>query len=160
MRRPPYLLFYLAALLAFAAAPAAAQKSNDPVIGSWVYNAAKSKYADPAKAPKSGERMYEVVGGKLHSAGSTVQADGSTQKFEFTGAYDGKESPYTGTAGDKIIMTSINERTVEATLKKGGKVVQTTRREVSKDGKSLTMTTTMTGADGKTATNVSVYNRK
>jgi hypothetical protein len=153
-------LLPLVALVLFATAPAAAQKANDPVIGHWVYNAAKSKYADPTKAPKSGERMYEVVGGKLHSAGSTVQADGTTQKYEFTGAYDGKDAPYTGMAGDRISMTSIDERTVDATLKKGGKAVQKTRRAVSKDGKSLTMTTTLTAADGKTTTNISVYDRK
>lgn len=150
----------VAALLLATTATAHAQKANDPVIGNWVLSVAKSKYASPADAPKSGTRMYEVVNGKLHSAGQSVRADGSVDKYEFTGAYDGKESPYMGSAGDHITMTSVNDRTINATLLNKGKVVQKTHREVSADGKTLTMTTTRYAADGKQSTSIAVYTRK
>lgn len=138
---------------------ARAQKANDPVIGTWVYNAAKSKPAAGAEVLKSGTRMYEVVGGKLHSAGQSVRASG-VDKYEFTGAYDGKDAPYTGSGGDRIAMTAINDRTVDATLKRGTAVLQKTRREVSADGKTLTMTTTRYDAAGKTTMSITVYDRK
>ena len=150
----------LVALLALSATTAAAQKANDRSIGTWTFNAGKSKYTAPSVAPKSGTRMYEVVGGKLHSTGQTVKPDGTVDKYEFTAAYDGKDAPYKGPAGDKISITQINDHAVEATLKKAGKVVQTTRREVSADGKTMTMTTKLTGADNKTTTNVAVYDKK
>jgi hypothetical protein len=141
------------------AVPAGAQQANDPVIGQWTLDVAKSKSSTPGTALTSGNRMYEVIGGKLHSKGETVRADGTKNPYEFTGAYDGKDAPYTGSGGDRISMAVVNARTVDATLKRDGKVVQRTRREVSADGKTLTMTTTVTGTDGKPVTNVSVYTR-
>lgn len=150
----------VAVLLMPLASRAHAQQANDPVVGTWVLNVAKSTYATPADKPKSGTRMYEVIGGKLHSAGQTVRANGAVDRYEFTGAYDGKDAPYTGSTGDRITMTMVNARTVDATLKKGSTVVQKTRREVSTDGKSLTMTTTRYDAAGKGTTSTAVYDRK
>lgn len=150
----------LAAAALFITSTASAQAADDPAIGTWVLNVAKSKPANPASANIAGTRMYEVMNGKLHSKGSSTKADKSVDPYEYTAAYDGKTYPYKGANGDQIAMTSVDKWTIDASLTKGGKLVQKTRRTVSKDGKTMTMTSTAYGADGKASTGVAVYDRK
>jgi hypothetical protein len=93
--------------------------------------------------------------------GETVKADGTKTSFEYTAQYDGKEYPITGNANaDTVALKQVNDRTVEATLKKGGKVVTNARRVVSTDGKTLTLTLTGTNAQGQTMRNVQVFEKQ
>jgi hypothetical protein len=53
----------------------------------------------------------------------------------------------------------MNDHTVQATLKKSGKVVSTARRVVAKDGKMMTLTITGTNAKGQKMKNTAVYEK-
>jgi ABC-type transport system substrate-binding protein len=97
----------------------------------------------------------------VRRTGQTVNADGTKTSFEYTAQYDGKESPVTGNANaDLISLKRVNDRTVEATLKKGGKVTTNARRVVSGDGKTLTITITGTNAQGQNVRNVQVFEKQ
>jgi hypothetical protein len=54
----------------------------------------------------------------------------------------------------------VDDHTVRSTRKKGGKVVGTITRTVSKDGKVLTLTSKGTSATGVPYGNVMVYDKK
>jgi phosphoheptose isomerase len=80
---------------------------------------------------------------------------------EWTCKYDGKFCPVTGDPGvDERSYKQVNAHTMEATSKKGGKVVSTTRIVVSADGKSRTVTSSGTNAKGQKVTTVAVYDKE
>ena len=54
--------------------------------------------------------------------------------------FDGKDYPNVGaTNADMVTITMVGASTMDATYKKGGKVTNTIRFTVSKDGKTMTM---------------------
>src|SRR6266545_3748384 len=144
------------ALLGFSATLVAA----DPTVGTWKLNTEKSKYS-PGPAPKSATITYEETADGVKRTGESIDADGNKTSFEYTAKYDGKDYPVSGSdLFDAIALKRLNDRTVESTLKKSGKVVTTARRVVSKDGKTLTLTITGTNAKGQKMKNIAVYEKQ
>jgi ABC-type xylose transport system substrate-binding protein len=80
---------------------------------------------------------------------------------QYTAKYDGKDYPVTGSQDfDAISLKRVDAGTAQATLKKGGKVIQTATRVVSKDGKTLTLTTIGANAKGQAVNNVLVFDKR
>jgi hypothetical protein len=132
----------------------------DPAIGTWKLNVAKSKYS-PGPAPKSATITYEETTDRIKRTGDSVDSEGKKTSFEYTAKYDGKEYPVSGSDDfDTITLQQINDHTVQATLKKSGKVVSTARRVVAKDGKVMTLTITGTNAKGERMKNTAVYEKQ
>jgi hypothetical protein len=130
------------------------------LAGTWKLNVAKSTYS-PGPAPKSMTLTYTPVGETLKIAVELVPATGATQKWEMTGAYDGKDHPVTGNPdADTIAMKRVNDTTGESTFKKGGKVMAVNARVLSADGKTLTITSKGTTGDGKPRHDVAVYEKQ
>ena len=78
-----------------------------------------------------------------------------------TTKYDGKDVPLSGSAiADTVALTRIDALTIERIDKKAGKVVQTIRRTISADGKTLTVVTKGTNAQGKPVNNTAVYEKQ
>jgi hypothetical protein len=72
-----------------------------------------------------------------------------------------KDYPLTGSdLADTVSLKRIDAHTSERTDKKGGKIVQTFRRVVSKDGKTMTVTIKGTNAQGQTVNNVVVFEKQ
>jgi hypothetical protein len=135
-------------------------QAADPAAGTWELNLAKSKFS-PGPAPKSQTRTYEVTGDNVKYSLKGVDAEGKPILVEYTAKYDGKDYPVAGVPDfDTISLKRVNATTAEATLKKGGKVVQTSKRVVAKDGKSLTLTTKGKNAKGQAVDNVVVFDKK
>ena len=135
-------------------------ESKDPVIGTWDLNLQKSKFV-PGPPPKTQTRTYvaEADGVKLSVDG--MNAKGEPVQFEYTAGYDGKDYPVTGAPMfDSILLKRADDGTVNSTAKKGGKVVSTSTRAVSKDGKELRVTTKGTNENGETYTNVMVFDKR
>jgi hypothetical protein len=131
-------------------------------IGTWKLAVAKSKY-DPGPPPKNATRTIEALGNGTRQKTEGVDASGNRVAYEYTANYDGKDYPITGSGApneaDSIAVRRIDNFTVEATLKKAGNVVQTTRSVVSKDGKVLTYTSTG-NANGQPTSSVTVWERQ
>ncbi|HYM05437.1 MAG TPA: hypothetical protein VEU11_02660 [Terriglobales bacterium] len=138
---------------------AATLVAADPIAGTWKLNAPKSKYT-PGPPPKSATITYEETADGTKRTGESVDAEGKTTSFEYTAKYDAKDYPVTGSdLYDTITLKRIDAHTIEATLKKSGKVVSNARRVVSKDGKLMTLTITGTNPKGEKVHNIAVYDK-
>ena len=136
-------------------------RAADPIVGTWTLNSAKSKFT--AAAPKSETRTYsQSADGLISLTAKTIGADGQETNEVSSFRLDGKDYPFK--AGD-IDADSVSEKRISShvtgwTLKKNGKVVETGRRTVSRDGRTLTMTERGTDAHGKKFTDVIVYEKE
>jgi hypothetical protein len=147
-------------LAAVACVPAFAQ--SNPAIGTWKLNVEKSKY-NPGPAPKSLTRTLEAQGENVKYSFEGVSAEGTGVAYSFTVAFDGKESPITGSmpgGADAISIKRIDASTFEATLTKAGKVIGTAKSEISKNGKVTTVTAQGTNAEGQTTNSSAVYDKQ
>jgi hypothetical protein len=138
-------------------------QTSDPRVGTWKLNVAKSKYS-PGPAPQSLTVKVEPSGqGGEKVTAEFVNADGTRTTVQYAETnFDGKDYPLTGSqfGADTVSLKRIDTHTTERTDKKGGKVVQTLRRVVSKDGKTMTVTTKGTDTQGRAMNNVAVFERQ
>jgi hypothetical protein len=131
---------------------------NDPNMGTWKLNEAKSKFAGKAR---NHTVVYEAAGDQTKVTVDGVDEGGSAVHSEWTGKFDGKDYPVTGDANSDVrSYRKVNARTLALTGKKGGKTTLTGRIVISRDGKSRTVTTTGTNAQGKKVTNVASYDKQ
>jgi hypothetical protein len=139
----------------------AAFAQNDPQVGVWKLNLAKSTYS-PGPAPKSATTRIEAAGAGTKVIVDQALADGTMRHWEFTTNYDGKDSPVTGNNpdADMVARTRTNANTVQTISKKGGKVTTTQTSAVSSDGKTRTVTTKGVNASGQQVNNVAVYDKQ
>jgi hypothetical protein len=135
-------------------------QASDPRIGTWKLNVAKSKYS-PGPAPQALTVTVEPSGQGEKVTTEFVNADGTRTATEYTANFDGKDYPLTGSQiADTVSLKRSNARTTVRTDKKGGKVAQTLRRVVSKDGKTMTVTTKGTNAQGQAVNNVALFEKQ
>ena len=133
--------------------------ASDVNMGTWKLNEAKSKLAPGAT--KNNTVVYEATGDQMKVTIEATAADSKPLHIEWTGKFDGKFYPLTGDPNnDERSYKKINERTLEAVSKKGGKVTANTRIVVAPDGKSRTVTSTGTNAMGAKVTTVAVYDKE
>ena len=159
MPRKSRLVFAAATLLLLSLSQAFANPA-DPLDGTWELNVAKSRF-DPGPAPRSQTRIYKSDGQTVHSTSKGVNAQGQETTVEYTASYDGKDAPITGSpVADTVSIKRINDSTSEATLKKNGKVVSTSTRVISSDGKQMSVTTTGTSDKGQPIRSELVFERK
>jgi hypothetical protein len=112
----------------------------NPVVGTWTLNLAKSTFS-PGPLPKEETRVYEAQEEGVKVTVTTVAADGKATTVNISANYDGKDYPVTGSSlYDAIALKRIDDQTTEGTLMHAGKVVAITHREISRDGRTMTMT--------------------
>ncbi len=138
-------------------------QASDPRIGTWKLNVAKSKYS-PGPAPQSLTVKVEPSGqGGEKVTAEFVNADGTRTTVQYTEAnFDGKDYPLTGSqfGADTVSLKRIDRWTTERTDKKGSTVIQTLRRVVSQDGKTMTVTTKGTNEKGQAMNNVALFDKQ
>ena len=150
------VLLVLAVLFAAVAVCFAAA---DPHMGTWKLNEAKSKFSPGS--PKNHTVVYAAAGDKVKVTVDGTGADGKPTHNEWTGKFDGKDYPVTGDpTADVRSVKRINDRTLDGTNKKGGKVTVTFHTVVSADGKSRTATLSGTDASGKKFNLTAVYDKQ
>ena len=133
--------------------------ADDPMIGTWKLNEAKSKIG--AGSPKNTTVIYEAVGDSVKVTTDGTGGDGKPSHSEWTGKYDGKDYPVTGDPNtDTRSYKKVNDHTLAFTNKKGHKVTISGRGVVSADGKTRTVTITGTDSKGKKYTTTAVYDKQ
>ena len=133
--------------------------ASDPQMGTWKLNEAKSKFA--AGTAKNSKVVYKAAGDSVKVTVDGTDADGKPAHNVWTGKFDGKDYAITGDpSSDMRSYKKVDDRTLDLTVKKGGKVVTTGKIVVSADGKSRTITTSGTNAKGKKFKSVAVYDKK
>jgi hypothetical protein len=150
------ILFSVVALFAIVMVGVAAENPN---MGTWKLNEAKSKFAPGAA--KNHTVVYAAAGDSIKVTVDGVDADGKPTHNEWTGKFDGMDYAVTGDpAADMRAYKQVNSHTLSMTIKKGGKVTMTGTIAVSADGKTRTVTTTATDAAGKKTINSAVYDKQ
>lgn len=160
MRRSLCVLL-LALFTAVVVAPAFAQ--DNPFLGTWKLNVAKSKI-EPGPAPKSLTRTITAQGSGAKYSFEGISADGTAIAYSFVTNYDGKDSAVTGSGApggaDTIALKRIDAHEIEGILKRGGKEIGKVTAEVSKDGKVATVKSKGKNPDGKDYSSDSVYDKQ
>jgi len=149
----------LGLILAFCFLAGTACFAADPQMGTWKLNEAKSKITP-------GTTKFNTVTFKSTFGNTKVTADGTDASgkpihVEWSGKFDGKDYAVTGDpSGNTRSYRKVDDRTLEVTVKKNGKVIVTARTIVSSDGKSRTVTVSGTTPKGKKFKNVAVYDKQ
>jgi hypothetical protein len=131
---------------------------QDLLLGSWQLDLVKSRYT-PGPPPRSEVRTYvrdkEGVKGTINRR----RDDGREEVIEYRADFD-HEFPVMGTpAYDTIRLKRIDPRTAEAVLSHAGRVFGTARRQISEDGRTLTITFRQED-QGILESNVAVYRKQ
>lgn len=149
----------VAVTLAFCLLTAAVCFAQNPFMGTWKLNDAKSKFG--AGATKNATVTYEAAGNSIKVTVDGVDGAGNAVNSVWTGKFDGKAYPVTGgsTASTRSYR-KIGIRTLAFTERAGGKITTFGRIVVSADGKSRTVTATATDASGKKIHSVAVYDKQ
>jgi len=128
-------------------------------LGTWKLNEAKSKLAPGM--PKNLTVVYTASGDSIKGTIDGVDGQGKPTHNEWTGKFDGKDYPVTGDPNsDARAIKQVDDRTVDITVKKGGKVTMTGHAVISADGKTRTLTISGTDAAGKKIESTAVYDKQ
>jgi len=134
-------------------------QADNPNMGTWKLNEAKSKFS--TGATKNNTVIYEAAGDNIKVTVDGVDAEGKPVHHEWTGKFDGKDYPVTGDpTSDMRSYKTIDAHTMEFNAKKADKVTLTGRVVLSADGRTRTVTTSATDANGKKVSNTAVYDRQ
>jgi hypothetical protein len=147
-----------ACALMLGTAPTTQAQAQNPMVGHWTFNAAKSTAG--GALPKKRDLVISQKGADITVAVDEVTADGTSNKWTFTTKGDGKPVPVTGWAAIDSATSTLHGETGKTTYTKAGKPVMESNTDVSADGKVLVIKGTRTGADGKPVAYSSHYDRK
>lgn len=156
------------ALLAIAVLAAAtnvdAQSKDDPSLGRWKLNVAKSKFT-PGPALKGDTRSYEVNDeGWLIVTTETIQPDGRRTGVRFAARFDGKAYPQIGRFAPTVTLITyqpVDRLTLKYTQRDTeGKVLSTNTRIVAADGKTMTIEQRSMDEKGRPTVNVELFERQ
>jgi len=132
--------------------------ADDPMMGTWKLNEAKSKLAPGA--PKNNTVTYEMVGDQIKVTVDGTDANGKSSHTVWTGKFDGKDYAVTGDpTSDMRSYKKEGNDTLQMTNTKAGKVTVTGTVIVAADGKTRTVTTSSTDAKGTKVTSTAVYDK-
>ena len=156
----PRSIALVAAILIVSAGVAA---DDNPLIGKWKVNLAKTKY-NVGTPPKSQVITYDMVGDALRLTAEIDNPQGH-QTNSYTAKYDGKDYPFTSTARDAVKGQTVRLKRIDATTTQrttyfNGKQIGTVTEVVSKDGKTLTRTQKGVNAQGQPIDNIQVLDKQ
>jgi hypothetical protein len=140
--------------------------AEDLLSGTWKLNLAKSKY-NLGPPPKSGMTKFQVTGDVIKTVADNIDVQGRVIHNEYTARFDGKDYPWKGTIDgrpnpnqDAVMWRKFDDYTYEFTNKLRGNALATFRIVISRDGKTRTNTLTGQDSQGRTASNVTVWERQ
>ena len=179
MKRSLFVVGCLFAIVACISLVSQAPAQNvNPVIGTWKLNAEKSTYSPGPPPPKgSGAvRQYAAgVDGSIVAVTFNIDSSGLPSLGAISAAnYDGKEyaqhtvatlatslSSHIAPKIERTISyTPRDQYTVNIVQKQDGKIVGSSVRTISRDGKTLTDRSDFTDASGSRVANVLVFEKQ
>jgi hypothetical protein len=139
----------------------AVKGADDPMLGKWRLNVAKSKLASGSSIKAETNQVEPYMGNGIRLTAQITRPDGAQVTESYAGTFDGKEFLVGGDPNvDAAYLKRIDANTMERVNKKNGKPTTTMHYVVSKDGKTKTVTITGTTADGKPVDTVLVFERQ
>ena len=139
-------------------AQSASPSKDDPIIGIWQLNVAKSTY-HPGPGPISETRTYKRGANGVEGTIQRRFANGRSERIEYVAEYD-REYPVSGTEEyDHILLKRIDERSAQAVLSHAGRVYGVARRVIAPSGSSMTITLKRESSTGPAVLNTAVYEK-
>ena len=153
------LLAVAAVGLVIVVADTALAQSGNSSLGTWKLRGAMPNLP-VGDSPTSVILTYEAAGAGVKATLDVMGANGPLAHLEFSGDYDGKDNPVTGSGqvGSVVALTRLDANTVRLVHKRDGKVISIQTEVVSSDGKTMTITTTT--AQGNPVDGVAVWDRQ
>ena len=140
-------------------AGAACLAADDPQMGTWKLNEAKSKLT-PGEG-KNTTVVYEAAGDQVKVTIDGTDKDGKATHNEWTGKFDGKDYAVTGDPkSDMRSYKKVDDHSLAFTVKKDGKTTVTGRIVVAADGKSRMVTAHGAGEQGKKSKEKAAYDKQ
>ena len=136
--------------------------ADNPFIGTWKLNPAKSKFA-PGTELKEMTVTFEAVGMEVKRTVSGLDPDGQAVNQTSTIAWDGKAHKIDMPPAPPIMVAvkKAGDHTLDVTVKKpDGGLLDTVKAVVSKDGKSLTVTEKGQDPKGRKLDNTEVFEKQ
>lgn len=133
----------------------------DSTLGTWKYNAAKSKSTSTNPITSQTDVREATADGGVKVTRTGQFADGTSGNSSYTYNYDGKEYPVTGGPFDTLSVERIDANTTSWHVKKtGGKYDVKGRTIISNHGKTMTMISKGTDIDGKPLDQTLVFDKQ
>ena len=152
--------FALALLVLFAVS-VGLKAADDPMLGSWKLNIAKSKFGSGPAIQAETNQVEPFGGNGIKLTAQITRADGTNVTESYAGTFDGKPFSVGGDANvDTAYLKRIDAHTMERINKKAGKPTTTMKYVVTKDGKTKTVTITGTTAKGEPVNTVLVFEQQ
>ena len=149
------IVFTLAVLFASAVVASA----QDPNIGTWKLNEAKSHFGKGAT--KNHTVTYEMAGDDIKVTVDGTDGDGNAIHNEWTGKFDGKPYAVTGDAThDMRSYRRLNSRTLSIRNTKDKKLIANGTITISRNGKSRTVSVRSRNAKGVWMSSTAVYDKQ
>ena len=140
-------------------AGAACFAADDPQIGTWKLNEAKSKLTPDAG--KNTTVVYEAAGDQVKVIIDGTDKYGKPTHNEWTGKFDGNDYAVTGDPkSDMRSYKKVDDNTLAFIVKKDGKTTVTGRIVVAADGKSRMVTAHAAGEQGKKSKEKAAYDKQ
>jgi hypothetical protein len=141
-------------------AGAAVALADDPWIGTWKLNAAKSEFGPGA--PKYTSVTDAPDGDMIKVTLDGVDAKGTPVHNEWKGRYDGKDYPVIGDPDSDMrsYLRISRDGSIGVVIKKDGKVVITGRIRQTSDGRTRIVTSRLATATGPGPSSTAVYDKQ
>ena len=127
------LLCFLTAVIGFS------MQGSEKWLGTWKMNPARSKFS-PGPPDREWTLQFDKTAEGIKLTSSGINGQGEKRTYSFLSRFDGTEVPWLGNPSvDACAPLRMNDNVYVNIAKKGGKLLQTVRVEVSQDGKTLTV---------------------
>jgi hypothetical protein len=132
---------------------------NEPFLGTWELNLAKSSIT--RGAPPQSESIANVVEpGGFKSTLTSVTGRGTSAEIHHDN-FDGAFHQTEGSDPRELSFKRIDRRTIESDTRRNGQITVNRRFVLAEDGKTMTVTASgTTGGGQKYANDIRVYDRK
>ena len=130
----------MALVLAMLVVSVGLRADDNPLIGKWKINLAKTKY-NAGTPPKNQVITYQMVGDALKLTAEIDNAQGH-QTNSYTAKYDGKDYPFNSTARDAVTGQTVRLKRIDGnttqrtTYFKGKQIGRSEERRVGKECRS------------------------
>ena len=139
-----------------------AQSGRDAFVGTWVLDINRSTFVEDTAVPNARMTTFELVGDGLRQIVETTIGNGLIDRTEYSAKFDGKDYPISNSSLDFVSLKRVAPRKMERLGKRratGDKIVETSTREVSADGRTLTITSNGIDSSGREYRTLQIYMR-
>ena len=134
--RPVHSLIAASLVSALSICSFAAQEN--PFVGTWKLNAAKSKFAPDTEIKEMKVTFEASTSNEVKRVATGIDSDGEPIAQTSTITWDGKDHKID--APDTTMAVVRDKNTIEVTIKHQGKIVDRQRATISANGKTMTLT--------------------